>query len=113
MNLLREYMRALVEVSRPPDAVSARPDDVDKAKLAMEEIMASERSGTVWTFRELSHDVRKAMGRKHARAAIRPALDALIDEKKVGFEGGTTKAYYYIDPSDWAARGISYHETIT
>ena len=112
MKHLRQYIRQILEASRPPDAVSARPDDVHWAKLTMEEIMASERSGTVWTFRELSHDVRKAMGRKNARAAIRPALDALIEEKKVGFEGGTTKAYYYIDPSDWAARGVSYHETI-
>ena len=107
MNLLREYIRGLLESSRPPDAVSARPGDVGEAKIAMEEIMGPERPGTVWTFNEISLEVRTAMGRRNARAAIRPALDELIDEKKIGFEGGTTKAYYWIEPSpEWVAKGV-------
>jgi len=58
--------------------------------------MRHEREGAVWTVRDLASDVNNHIGRRHMLYAIKPALKELQDEKLIGYEGGTVRAYYLL-----------------
>lgn len=93
MRITRHQLRQIIKEAR--GGWDIRDGDVELAKAVILDIMVNGREGEVWTVKELEADVKDGTGRRDMRHAIKPALEELQAEERIGFEGGTTGAYYY------------------
>ena len=93
VKITRRQLRQIIKEAR--GGWDVREGDVELTKAVILDVMVNGREGEVWTIKELETDVKEGTGRRDMRHAVKPALEELQAEERIGFEGGTVRAYYY------------------